>query len=253
MLRAISTATAGLLAQQARVDAAAHNLANANTEGYKAQGVAFADLLYQQMGKEGIPARREGEATPPAGSGAYVAATPRDFSPGPLVQTGRPLDVAVSGPGMLRVSLPDGRYAYTRCGILAVDARGRLVTRQGYPLDPPVNLPLDFQSLTLNSNGLVTITTSNGQQEAGRIVLYSFANPSGLLALGENLFLPTEASGEAVADENSTLVQGFLEASNVDLAGEMGGLLEAQRAYQLNARVIRAADEMWEMANSLRR
>lgn len=253
MLRAISTATAGLWAQQARVDAVAHNLANASTDGYKAQGVAFADLLYQQMGKEGIPARREEGATPPAGSGAYVAATPRDFSPGSLVQTGRSLDVAVTGRGFLRVQLPDGRHAYTRCGALVVDAQGRLASRQGYPLDPPVNLPPDLRSLTINSRGLVTITTSNGQQEAGRIALYSFTNPQGLLALGENLFLPTEASGEEVADEASTILQGFLETSNVDPVAEMGALLEAQRAYQLNARVIRAADEIWEMANSLRR
>lgn len=254
MLRAISTGMTGLLAQQARLDVGAHNLANINTTGYKAQGVSFADLVYQQMGREGIPAQREGGATPPEGGGVYVAATPRDFSPGSLVQTGRPLDVAIRGRGFLQVRLPDGRFAYTRNGCLTLDSQGRLVTLQGHILDPPITLPPDFQSLTLHFDGRVTITTSNGQQEeVGRLTLYAFNNPAGLLALGEGLYLPTAASGEAVVDETSTLAQGFLEASNVDLAREMGTLLETQRAYQLNARVIRAADEMWEMANSLRR
>ncbi len=266
MLRALSTGAAGLTAQQIRLDTCANNLANINTYGYKKQGVSFADLLYQEMGREGIPAERKAPPgantpgpTPPEGSGVRVAAVSRDFCPGSLIRTGRPLDVAIQGKGFFRVRLPGGAYAYTRAGMLTVDADGRLITQQGYPLEPEIILPPGYQSVTLHSDGRVTIINSDRQQEeVGRLALYSFTNPAGLAARGENLYLPTAASGEPVeyypgTGGAGTLIQGCLEASNVDLTIELTSLIEAQRIYQLNLRVISSADEMWSMANNLRK
>ncbi|RKO66925.1 flagellar basal-body rod protein FlgG [Desulfofundulus salinus] len=266
MLRALSTGAAGLAAQQICLDTCANNLANINTQAYKKQGVSFADLLYQEMGREGIPAERQTAPgantpgpTPPEGGGVRAAAISRDFRPGSLIRTGRPLDVAIQGKGFFRVQLPGGEYAYTRNGRFTVSSDGRLSTEQGYPLEPEIILPPGYQSVTLHSDGRVTIINSDRQQEeVGRLTLYSFTNPAGLAARGENLYLPTAASGEAAeyypgTGGAGTLIQGCLETSNADLAIELTGLIEAQRAYQLNLRVISSADEIWSMANNLRK
>ncbi|MGB9826838.1 MAG: flagellar hook-basal body protein, partial [Desulfofundulus sp.] len=221
---------------------------------------------YREMGWEGIPAEKEvppGSGTPgptpPEGSGVRVAAVSRDFRPGGLIRTGWPLDVAIQGEGFFRVRLPGGEYAYTRAGSLTVGADGRLLTQQGYPLEPEIILPPGYQSVTLHSDGRVTIINSDRQQEeVGRLTLYSFTNPAGLAARGENLYLATAASGQPVQEypgsgATGTLVPGCLEASNVDLTEEIASLVEAQRVYQLNLRVVGAADEMWSMANNLRK
>jgi flagellar basal-body rod protein FlgG len=266
MLRALSTGAAGLYVQQLRLDTCASNLANINTSGYKRQEVSFADLLYQEMGREGIPAERQvlpgafnPGPTPPEGSGVRVAAVTRDFRPGSLIRTGQPLDAAIQGDGFFRVRLPGGEYAYTRNGRFTVDSGGRLVTEQGYPLDPEIVLPDGYRSVTLHSDGRVTIINSDRQEEeAGRLTLYSFTNPAGLAARGENLYLATTASGGAVEFQPGNggmgaLIPGCLEASNSDLTVEMTALVEAQRAYQLSLRVVGTADEMWGMANNLRK
>ncbi|AEG15329.1 flagellar basal-body rod protein FlgG [Desulfofundulus kuznetsovii DSM 6115] len=265
MLRALSTGAAGLTAQQIRLDTCANNLANINTQAYKKQGVSFADLLYQEMGREGIPAERQTAPgantpgpTPPEGGGVRAAAISRDFRPGSLIRTGRPLDVAIQGKGFFRVQLPGGEYAYTRNGRFTVSSDGRLITEQGYPLEPEIILPPEYQSVTLHSDGRVTIINNDRQEEAGRLTLYSFPNPAGLAARGDSLYLATAASGEPDEDYpgssvTGTLIQGCLEASNVALTIELTSLIEAQRVYQLNLRVVSSADEIWSMANNLRK
>ncbi|MBE3588279.1 MAG: flagellar basal-body rod protein FlgG [Thermoanaerobacteraceae bacterium] len=278
MLRALSTGAASMAAQQIRLNTGANNLANINTAGYKRQGVTFADLLYQEVGREGIPnvpgaappAAAAAAGTPPqatagaalppqAGGGVRVVTTPRDFSPGALIRTGRPLDVAIQGEGFFRVLLPNGQYAYTRAGSFTVDATGRIVTQQGYLLDPEITLPPGYSSLTLHSDGRVTIINSDQQyQELGRLSLYTFNNPAGLASRGDNLYLETAESGPPVAglpEQNGagSLAQGWLEGSNADITRELVDLIEAQRAYQLDLQVVRTADELWSMANNMRK
>ncbi|HHW43742.1 MAG TPA: flagellar hook-basal body complex protein [Desulfotomaculum sp.] len=284
MLRALSTGAAGLAAQQIRLNTGANNLANINTAGYKRQGVTFADLLYQEVSREGIPnvpgaappaANPPGGAAPgapavpgaaagaaapvQAGSGVRVVTTPRDFRPGALIRTGRPLDAAIQGEGFFRVLLPNGQYAYTRAGSFTVDATGRIVTQQGYLLDPEISLPPGYSSLTLHSDGRVTIINSEQQyEELGRLSLYTFNNPAGLASRGDNLYLATAESGPPVAgfpEQNGvgSLAQGWLEGSNADITRELVDLIEAQRAYQLDLQVVRTADELWSMANNMRK
>jgi len=264
MLRIIDQGRAGIIAQQTRLDAVANNLANVNTTAFKRQEVSFADLLYQEMNAAGRPVEKENPAAagPAHGAGAKAAAAAKNFAGGALITTNRALDLAIAGDGFFQVELPDGRLAYTRSGAFNVAADGTLVQDNGYPVAPGIALPENYREVTIRFDGAVLAAGgaegAGGPQEAGRIALYRFINPQGLAAIGDNLYLATPASGEPVEGTPGeggfgVIRQGCLEASNVDLTREMAALIETQRGAQLALRMVQNADEMWNIANNLRK
>ncbi|MBI4957344.1 MAG: flagellar basal-body rod protein FlgG [Myxococcales bacterium] len=260
MLRALHVAATGMVAQQTRLDSIANNLANANTTGFKRQHAEFEDLVYQNVRTPGRTA--DGGMGPTGvqlGLGSRVVATARHWGQGSIVQTGKELDVAVEGSGLLPVLRPDGTVAYTRDGALKVDADGRIVTSAGLPLEPPISVPPDATAVTISPDGRVS-AQRQGQQapsELGQLQLATFPNPDGLQALGHNLFGSGAASGEALVgapgtDGRGVLQQGALEGSNVEVVTEMIDMIGAQRAYEINSKVITAADEMLRNATNIR-
>jgi flagellar basal-body rod protein FlgG len=243
-----------MAAQETNLDAISNNLANANTTGYKRQEAQFEDLLYQNLRPAGA-----GPAGTQVGSGARVVATSRSFSQGSLQQTGNPLDVAIEGPGFFAVTRPSGEIAYTRAGTLRLDAQGRMVTTDGLSLEPQLTIPSDATRVTIAPDGAVSVVQpgQHAPTPVGQLQLVTFPNPDGLQALGHNLFSATGASGEPVSgtpglDGRGTLMQGSLEGSNVEVVNEMIGLIRTQRAYEVNSKVIAAADEMLRNATQLR-
>lgn len=253
MNAAMWTAKTGVQAQDAKLQAIANNLANVNTTGFKRDRVVFEDLFYQVERQPGA-AQAEGMNTPVGvqlGNGVRVAGTQKVFTTGSLQTTGQALDVAIVGQGFLQVELPNGDTAYTRAGQLQVNADGRLTTVQGYPLVPDVTLPANAKSITISDNGTVSVTVpgDNAPNEIGQITLAGFVNPAGLLALGDNLYQETTASGvptEGIAGEEAlgTLKQGALEGSNVQVVEEMVDMITAQRTYEMSTKVLSAADGM---------
>ncbi len=260
MFRSLHIAATGMVAQETKLDAIANNLANSNTTGYKRQTAEFEDLLYQQQRGAGVGAG--GVAAPTSvelGSGTRVVATPRLFSQGSIQQTGNPLDLAIEGAGFLQVQRDDGTAAYTRAGTLKVDASGRLVTSDGLAIEPNITVPPDATSVVIGSDGTVTAEVAGQAQPAqlGKIQLATFANPGGLTALGHNLYTASASSGEANvgdagADGRGRFMQGALEGSNVETVTEMIDLIRTQRAYEINSKVISAADEMLRSATQVR-
>jgi len=244
MLVGLHSAATGLMAQQERLDAIANDIANVSTPGYKRLRVGFRDLVYQQAGMGAGP----GVVT---GSGAAAQVIGRSFQAGAQLETGRPLDVAIEGDGFIRVRRADGTIALTRDGSLQVTPDGRLRTSTGELLDPPVRLPAGASEadISIGADGTVRV----GNQVAGRITLVRVTAPERLAAAGDNLFLPTAASGQPVAAGDARLRQGFLEQSNVDLSEAMVGMIEAQRGFQLASRAITVQDEAWGIANGIRR
>jgi len=261
MIRSLYTASTGMQAQELSIDVIAHNLANVNTTGFKKSRAEFQDLFYQTLRAAGTPTS-DGGQVPSAvavGQGTRPVATATQFSEGDLLNTGNPTDVAIEGRGFFRVLRPDGQVVYTRAGNLKTDGEGRLVTADGFPLDPPVTIPTDALELTVSPEGLVTVRQADQAEpvEVGSIELTTFVNPGGLHALGRGLFQQTAASGEPQdgapgAPGFGTLAQGFTEASNVKVVEEMIGLISAQRAYEVNSKVIQAADQMLRQATSVR-
>ncbi|MFW0860931.1 MAG: flagellar basal-body rod protein FlgG [Dethiobacter sp.] len=258
MLRSLWNAASGMRAQQEKIDVTANNIANVNTTGFKKKTIVFHDLLYQSLERRGnavAPAFAGGRPSM-AGVGSAVGAVRADMRAGTYLQTGRALDLAVVGEGFFRVELPDGRIAYTRDGSFSLDAAGNLVTAQGQRVIFPA-LPLGQQEIKISPQGQVSAVEPDGDQLAvGTVSLAYFNNPQGLEQLGGNLLLATEASGEAEnrAQGNATkLMQGYLESSNVDLSEELVNLLASQRAFELNSRALRTSDEMWSIANQIRR
>lgn len=262
-MRVLWTAASGMAAQQLRVDTIGQNLANVNTTGYKKARLEFQDLIYARLGPaEGVSAA----AVPVAprlevGTGVYVAASRRVFDRGMLRQTDGELDLAIDGPGFFRVRLPDGGEAYTRDGTFRRDGDGRLVTADGHPLvwDGGL-LPATAGKVTVSADGLVSVRPPDGSEPVlvGRIMLALFPDPGGLEAAGRNLWRAAVAAGNPLLVRPGDggaghLVQGALEGSNVQVMEEIMELIMAQRAYELNARAVRSADEMWGMANNLRR
>lgn len=248
MFRSLHIAATGMAAQEAQLDTIANNLANANTAGFKKQDTQFEDLLYQTVR---APSAQEGTGLVQLGSGARVVATSRSFAQGPIQQTGNPLDVAIEGSGFLKIVREDGTEAYTRAGSLKLDATGRLVDAGGLPIDPGIVVPTDAANVVIASDGRVTaeIAGQTAPVELGKLGLATFPNPAGLSAIGHNLFAATTASGEpsvgdAGTDGRGRFMQGAVEGSNVEMVGEMIGLIRAQRAYEINSKVISAADEM---------
>ncbi|GAB3185566.1 flagellar basal-body rod protein FlgG [Hydrogenophaga aquatica] len=245
----------GVQAQDAKLQAIANNLANVNTTGFKRDRVVFEDLFYQVDKQPG--AAVDGNAVAPSGvqlgNGTRVVGTQKVFTMGNLQTTGQALDVAIVGQGFLQVELANGETAYTRAGQLQVNAEGRLVNAQGMPLLPEITIPANATSVSIGENGTVTavVSGSNTPSELGQITLAGFINPAGLLALGDNLYQETAASGtpiEGVPGEDALgkLKQGALEGSNVQVVEEMVEMITAQRTYEMNTKVLSAADSMMQ-------
>jgi flagellar basal-body rod protein FlgG len=260
MFRALHVAATGMSAQETKLDTIANNLANANTTGFKRQEAEFEDLLYQNLR---APTTNAGGAVAPAGaqlgSGARVVTTSRAFSEGPVQQTGNPLDLAIEGKGFLAVMRREGEIAYTRAGTLKVDAQGRLATSDGLPIEPPITIPSDATTVSIAADGVVTAVTAGQRQptQLGQLQLVTFPNPNGLSAVGHNLYEASAASGEPStgnpgADGRGTFLQGALEGSNVEVVTEMIALVRTQRAYEVNSKVVSAADEMLRNATQVR-
>lgn len=259
-MRALWTAATGMQAQQLTLDVVANNLANVQTGGFKRSRVDFQDLVYETLQAPGT-ASAQGQEIPSGfqvGHGSRAVATQRLFIKGDLQQTGNALDLAIEGEGFFQIQQPNGDLAYTRAGAFKKDSQGRMVTSDGFLLDPEITIPQNALNITVGVDGIVSVTVA-GQtqpQQIGTLQLANFINPAGLLSQGRNLFIPTQASGDATTgtpgqDAFGTLLQGFVEGSNVNVVEEMIGLITSQRAYEINSRAIRTADDMMQTANNL--
>jgi flagellar basal-body rod protein FlgG len=260
MIRALYTAATGMEAQQVNIDTIANNIANVNTTGFKQARAEFQDLLYQNIRPAGTAASTSTEYPTglQVGLGTRPAATSRIYRQGDFRQTGNPFDLVIEGKGFFQVRLPSGESAFTRDGSFHVSSEGALVTADGDPLEPQITIPADALEVVIGSDGTVSVTQSGQStaQQVGTIQLATFQNPAGLNALGRNLFLPTSASGDPVTGnpgENGLgrINQGFLEQSNVNVVEEMVAMIIAQRAYEVNSRAIRVADDMMSQINNL--
>ncbi|MGJ8543973.1 MAG: flagellar basal-body rod protein FlgG [Sulfitobacter sp.] len=261
-MRALKIAATGMSAQQMRVETISNNLANMSTTGYNARRAEFADLHYQQMARAGTINASDGTVLPTGvqlGLGVRPAAVSIHLQQGALSATAGDLDVAIEGLGFLEVTLPSGAAAYTRDGGLKRTGEGLIVTSDGYPVAPEITIPDDAQQISINGAGEVYAYFNEGGegQLLGQFSLTGFSNPKGLEALGSNLFSETEASGPALVstpgeDGLGGLRQGYLEDSSVDAVREITELIEAQRGYEMNAKVISAADQMMGATTQVR-
>ncbi|MTI86463.1 MAG: flagellar basal-body rod protein FlgG [Balneolaceae bacterium] len=264
MFRALSTAALGMSAQQRSVDNVANNLANVGTTGYKRSTIAFQDLFYENIAssKLGGAANRNGGDGPmlQVGHGSRAVATIRNFMQGSVAETGNALDMAISGSGFFQVEMPDGSIGYSRDGNFSRDSTGMLVNNSGLPLAAQIEIPTDAVAIEVSQSGTVTalMAGDNTKVELGQIELAKFANPGGLEALGDNLFAETDASGLAFfgnpgSEGFGVVRQGYLEQSNVDIVNEMVRLIEAQRAYETNSKMVQTAEDMMSVTNSIKR
>lgn len=262
-MKSLNIASTGMLAQQRNVEVISNNIANLNTVGYKRQRAEFQDLLYQTIERPGALSSNSGTVVPNGiqiGTGVKTGSVYRIIEQGNVTQTGNDFDLAISGRGLFRVELPDGQEAYTRAGNFAISADGRIVTEDGYEVLPGINIPDDSVDIAISEDGLVQarIAGQTDLQELGQLELATFFNESGLEAIGGNLLLETTASGEPVIGNPGeegfgTVLQGFVETSNVDPVQEITALIAAQRAYEMNARVIETSDEILATNANLRR
>ena len=262
-MRALHTAATGMMAQELNVQVISNNIANMRTTGYKRQRAEFQDLLYQQVRRVGTQTSEQGNILPAGielGSGVKTAGTPRVMTQGTLLPTQKDFDVAIRGEGFFKILLPDGRTAYTRDGSFELDAQGRIVTSQGYVLQPGINVPQNATSVTINQQGQVSVSLPGQTAPSiiGQIELALFVNKAGLQAVGDNLFLETTASGTPQSglpnsDGFGNLQQGNLEQANVEAVNEISDLIAAQRAYEMNAKVISAADQMLQSTSQMLR
>lgn len=257
---ALRAAASGMMAQQTRTEIIAHNLANVNTPGFKKSRAHFEDLLYQTVQGQQVMGQTDTQTAPAIqiGRGTRLAAVQRLHEQGPIEQTGRNLDVAIEGDGFFQVQLPNGEIGYSRDGSLQISDQGVLVTNAGYAVQPPIRVPVDASELTISQTGVVSVRRGRdvNPTELGRLELARFANPSGLLTLGQNLLAPTAASGQPVLgfpnDEGmGRLQQGSLEGSNVEIVQEMVEMIAAMRAYELSSKAIKTSDEMGQIANNV--
>jgi flagellar basal-body rod protein FlgG len=262
MLKAMRTAVTGMTAQQMNVDNIANNLSNVNTTGFKRTRVEFQDILYQNYRKAGT-ATAIGTSVPTdlaIGYGTRPVATVRDFSVGDFQNTGNALDMAISGNGFFQITMPDGTTSYTRDGAFKISAEGQVVTADGFFLYPEVNIPEDASSIAVSIDGEVSVLLVGNEepQTIGQIELARFINPAGLSAIGHNLYNQTPASGAPIvgrpAEEGlGKIDQGYLEISNVKVVDEMVNMIVAQRAYELNSKVIQTSEDMLQISNNLKR
>ncbi len=261
MIRALFSAGTGMTAQQMNVDNIANNLANANSTGFKARRAQFEDLVYQNVVQPGA-ASGSSTVVPSGlqlGLGTRPSSNEIDLSQGNFAQTNGPLDLVIQGRGFFQVRQANGQTAYTRSGAFQLDKDGNFVTQNGIPLEPQISVPSEAQTITVAADGTVSYTLPNqtSSQTAGQIQLANFANPAGLNSIGNNLLLPTDASGDPVIGSPGgqeglgTLQQGYLESSNVSVVNEFVNLIVAQRAYEANSKVVKAADEMYQQINNI--
>lgn len=261
-MRSLNIAATGMLAQQLNVEVISNNIANMNTTGFKRQRAEFQDLLYQDMRRVGSASSDTGTIVPAGvqvGVGVKTAAVYRITEQGNLVSTENTYDLAIQGKGFFNINLPNGDTAYTRAGSLSLSPDGQIVTADGYTVVPGITIPADAISVTINASGEV-LAKIQGQvvpQNVGQFTLSNFANEAGLESIGDNLFLETPASG--AANEGTpgtvgygTILQGFLETSNVNVVQEVTNLITAQRAYEMNSKVIETSDEMMRSLSQMR-
>ncbi|MBK6980929.1 MAG: flagellar basal-body rod protein FlgG [Betaproteobacteria bacterium] len=253
MIRSLWISKTGLDAQQTQLDVISNNLANVGTNGFKRVRAVFEDLLYQTVRQPGAPASQQ--TTVPAGvqvgTGVRTVSTVRNFSQGNLTQTGNPLDLAINGGGFLQVQMPDGGIAYTRDGSLHLDSQGQVVTANGMALSPAMSIPAGAKAITVAPDGTVSVTLAGAAapQQVGQIQLANFANPAGLLAVGQNLFAETASSGTPTTNAPGTngvgvLNQGYAETSNVNVVEELVNMIQTQRAFEINSKAVQTSDQM---------
>jgi flagellar basal-body rod protein FlgG len=260
-MRALSIASTGMLAQQTNVEVIANNLANMNTTGFKEQRTEFQDLLYQNVMTPGAQTSDQGTFAPNGiqiGAGVKTAATYRITTQGDLTSTSNPYDVAVQGPGYFRIQQADGTDGYTRAGNFSLSPQGQLVTQDGMLVQPGIAVPANTISVQINAQGQVNATVAGNStpQTVGQLELTRFPNEAGLNAIGGNVLLETPASGSPQAGVPGspgygTIQQGFLETSNVNSVDEITALITAQRAYEMNSKVITAADHMLQQTSQM--
>ena len=255
------TAASGMSAQQLNVDTIANNLANVNTPGYKKTRIKFQDLLYQSVRPAGSETLGDSESPTElqVGCGTRPVATSKMYSQGDIMETGNPLDVAIQGEGFFQILMPDGTSAFTRDGAFKISSEGRIVNSDGYVLQPEITLPLDTVSVSISRDGRVMafIAGVTEPEEIGQLELVRFINPGGLKNVGHNLYHRTTASGESIYGNPATegfgsVEQMYLEMSNVDVVDEMVSMIVAQRAYEVNSKVIKTADDMMGLVNHLK-
>ena len=261
-MRSLSIAATGMIAQQLNVEVISNNIANMNTTGYKRQRAEFQDLLYQNLEVVGSTSSETGSIVPSGvqiGTGVKAAAVYRIIGQGNLIATDNTLDLAIEGRGMFRVQLPSGDDGYTRAGTFQMSPTGEIVTPDGFPVGPGIVIPQDATNVSINKTGEVEVKIAGqvAPVTVGQFELVTFANEAGLEAIGDNLFLETPASGIAnigVPGQGGvgTVLQGFLETSNINPVHEITALITAQRAYEMNSRVITLSDEMMQVVNRLR-
>jgi len=262
-MRALNSAATGMLAQEQNIEVIANNIANMRTTGYKRQRAEFEDLLYEHVRRIGTQTSTQGNILPVGvdlGSGTRLVGTPRIMTQGTLTQTGGDLDVAIRGEGFFKIQLADGTFAYTRDGSFQMDAQGRIVTAQGLLVQPGITIPQNSSSLTINSQGQVSVIVAGATNPTilGQLTLTRFINKAGLLPIGDNLFQETPASGtpqdgQAQVDGMGDIQQGNLEQSNVEPVKEIADLIASQRAYEMNSKVISATDQMLQSVIGLYR
>ena len=263
MIRALYSAGSGMAAQQMNVDNIAHNLANANTTGFKMRRAQFQDLLYQNFIQPGAAAGSQ--TVVPSGLQLGLGTRPSSneiiFQQGNFQSTDNPLDLVIQGRGFFQVRRPNGEVAYSRSGAFHLDRDGNVVTSEGNALEPQITIPQQAQSITIAADGTVSYVQpgQNAAQIAGQIQLANFTNPAGLNSIGNSLFTPTDASGEPAIgipggqEGMGTLLQGYLEQSNVSVVEEFINMIVSQRAYEANSKVVKAADEMYSQVNNITR
>lgn len=261
-MKALLTAASGMMAQELNVEVISNNIANMRTTGYKRQRAEFQDLLYNNLRDPGVASSASGTIQPSGiqiGSGVKTGAVYRIMSQGNVQGTDKELDIAVRGDGFFRITLPDGRTAYTRDGSFELDANGALVTLDGYTVEPSITIPQTARSVSIAADGTIEITdgTSSAPINVGQLQLARFVNRAGLEAIGDNLFVATASSGPEQlgnpSDEGfGNLLQRHLEQSNVNAVSEITDLIAAQRAYEMNSRIISAADQMLQATSTIR-
>ena len=253
MIRSLWIARTGLDAQQTQLDVIANNLANVSTNGFKRQRAVFEDLLYQNLRQAGAQSSQQTQVPTglQLGTGARPVSTAHLFTQGNLQKTDNALDIAISGEGFFQVLLPDGTTAYTRDGSFQKDSQGQIVTPNGYPVQPNITIPANALTVSIGTDGTVTITQSgtSAATQIGTLQLASFVNPGGLQSIGQNLFLETAASGTPTPNTPGTngvgtVSQGYVETSNVNVAEELVTMIQTQRAYELNSKVVSTSDGM---------
>ncbi len=263
MIRALYSAASGMTAQQLNVDNIANNLANANTAGYKTRKAQFQDLLYQSMVQPGTSAGQQ-TVVPTGlqlGLGTRTSSNEIISTQGEFVSTNNPLDIVIQGRGFFQIRRPTGEIAYTRAGSFHLDRDGNLVTSDGDPLEPQITIPPDAQTVHIAQDGTVSYVQpgQTAAQLAGQMQLAVFQNPAGLNSIGRSLYLPTDASGDPIVGNPGgqegigSLLQGYTEQSNVSVVDEFINLIVAQRGYEANSKVVKAADDMYSQINNLTR